>query len=216
MSLGPTAYRITDRDKEIIDALVHRVRVFSIPQIARTWWPEGSPKDASRRIELLDQAGLLHLFRAISHPEITISQPVLSWTPGQASPEFGKASYQLKSRWNQPPISIKCVIATTLAGRSFGGSGGRFPRESERTHDLHMSAIFLDYRRLHPEAIPFWRSEARILWERGGSKTEKLPDAILDFPQGPTIIEFGGAYSKSKLTRFHEYCETIETPYEVW
>ena len=61
----------------------------------------------------------------------------------------------------------------------------------------------------------FWRSEARILSDREARK-EKLPDALLDLPEGLRVIEFGGSYSKSKLEHFHAYCEEQGFPYEVW
>jgi len=79
-----------------------------------------------------------------------------------------------------------------------------------------MSAVFLRYRLAHPELIPFWKSEARILWERGGLKKEKLPDAVLELPDQRHIVEFGGAYSKTKLESFHEYCSSVGASYEVW
>ena len=79
-----------------------------------------------------------------------------------------------------------------------------------------MEAVFLHYRERSPELIQVWRSEASNLWKRGGSKNEKLPDEILDQPGAPKIIEFGGAYSKAKLEKFHDYCESTDTPYEVW
>lgn len=208
--------RMTTKDRELLDALVHRIRVLSLPQVARTWWPAGRQNEAHRRLQVLSKAGLVHLFRALSHPEIPMCRPAVSWRPNEPPPNFGAVSYRLKARWNRPPLSTLCVIATKKAGRSMGGSGGRFPRESEQTHDLHMAAVFLLHRNSSPENTSYWKSEARILWERSGSKKEKLPDAILDLPEGPRIVEFGGAYSKQKLERFHDYCESIETAYEVW
>ena len=210
------SFRRTERDQQLVEVLVHRVRVLSLQQVTRTWWAEATSKDALKRLRLLEQAGLLHLFQALSHPEISLDAPEVSWSPGQPAPNMGRASYRLGSRWNQSPVELHCAIATTLAARSFGGHGGRFPRESERTHDLHMSAVFLRYRLAHPELIPFWKSEARILWERGGLKKEKLPDAVLELPDQRHIVEFGGAYSKTKLESFHEYCSSVGASYEVW
>jgi len=79
-----------------------------------------------------------------------------------------------------------------------------------------MATVFLRYRNLHPELVCYWKSEARILWERRGSKKEKLPDAVIELPDEKRIVEFGGAYSKAKLESFHEYCQRLEVPYEVW
>jgi hypothetical protein len=209
-------FRLSERDHEILDTLTHRVRVLSLIQIARTWWPSADPRDAVRRLETLQGAGLLYLFQVLSHPEIALREPQISWQLGERPPDFGSASYRLKARWNRSPTSAWCAIATALSARSRGGHGGRFPRESEITHDIHMAAVYLRYRSHDPSCVQNWRSEARILWERGGLKNEKLPDAILDTSEGQRIIEFGGGYAKQKLERFHAYCERIATPYEVW
>lgn len=211
-----TVHAITLRDQEIIHALVHRVRVMSVAQIARTWWSEGSATDASRRLSILAATGLVHNFETLSHPELPLTEPVVTWAPGEPAPLFGQVSYRLRSRWNLAPESLRCVIATRFAGRAFGGHGGRFPRESERTHDLHMATVFLHYRKHHSELTLRWKSEARLLWERRGSKKEKLPDAVLSLPDGKRIVEFGGAYSKRKLESFHHYCRSINASYEVW
>ena len=210
------AFNMTQRDREIVESLVHRVRVFSTKQIARAWWNDAPERDILRRLDALSEAGLVTVYRALAHPELPLTGPVASWSPGQEPPAFGELSYRLKARWSQPPISTQCVIATTLAGRSNGGFGGRFPRESEQTHDIHLAGVYLGIRSRRPEVIQFWRSEARILWERRGEKREKLPDAVLDLPTGPLVIEFGGAYSKPKLEAFHDYCDENATPYEIW
>jgi hypothetical protein len=43
-----------------------------------------------------------------------------------------------------------------------------------------------------------------------------LPDAMIRTPQGSIIIEFGGAYSKSKIEHFHRFCAERNLPYELW
>jgi hypothetical protein len=128
---------------------------------------------------------------------------------------MGKVSYQLRTRWQQSPIMETCFTASAVAGRRIGGFGGRIPREKEQTHDIHLSAIFLRLHREHPEVAKLWRSEASILRDRGSSR-EKLPDAILEIPGQLKIVEFGGAYSKAKLDRFHKYWAAREIPYEIW
>jgi DNA-binding Lrp family transcriptional regulator len=207
----------TERDKEILDALVHRVRVFSLPQVARTWWREAkSPeRSALERLARLEAAGLIKLYRALAHPEITLPCPVISWRNGDDTPDFASAAYKLKSRWTEPPMTTVCVIATRLAGRHLGGSGGRVSRGSEQTHDIHLSSVFLSLRATDSNLVPRWQSEASILRSRE-EKREKLPDALLSLPGGPKVIEFGGAYPKGKLAEFHDYCELASMPYEVW
>jgi len=94
----------------------------------------------------------------------------------------------------------------------FGGHGGRYPRESEETHDIHLAAVYLRFRSIAPALASSWVSEARIKRERKTNRG-KLPDAMVDKRR---VIEFGGAYKKAKLAAFHKYCAAREFDYEVW
>src|SRR5262249_22021500 len=120
-----------------------------------------------------------------------------------------------QSRWTAAPRSVTCAVATKLAGEHFGGSGGRFPREMEQTHDVHLAAVFLYFRSQFPELVKNWISEAAILREKE-HRGEKLPDAIVQSESGSKVIEFGGAYPKEKVEAFHAYCEENSLPYELW
>jgi hypothetical protein len=213
---GATAV-LSLRDQELLDALVHRVRVFSVRQVARTWWSHTAEPEANARKRLLQlQAdGFLRLFPALARPEIPIQSPIATWNPGEDRPHFGEVSYRLKSRWTEPAAHVTCTVATARAGQHFGGSGGRLPREKEQTHDLHLSAVFLLLRNRTPDLVRFWISEAAILRNRD-DRSENLPDAILNLDTGPRLIEFGGAYSKEKLEGFHDYCSQNALPYELW
>jgi hypothetical protein len=209
--------QLTERDYELLRALTHRVRVFSIAQVARTWWG-GSPSSfqtARRRTLQLQEAGFLHAYSALSHPELDIREPALAWSPDSPDPEMGSVAYQLQERWKKPPVMNQFVIATASAGRFLGGHGGRIPREKEQSHDLHLAAVFLHYKANNPEEAIYWRSEALLLQDREDPR-EKLPDAILELDSGPRIIEFGGSYSRAKLERFHDYWAQRSTPYEIW
>ena len=112
--------------------------------------------------------------------------------------------------------SAVAVIATASAGHRMGGWGGRFPRQSEQSHDLMMGALFLYYRQLLTPAVitAQWVSEEGLRQSKQAG--EKLPDAMLRTPQGERVIEFGGAYSKEKLALFHIYCLEKAFPYELW
>jgi hypothetical protein len=209
-------FTLTRRDEEILTALTLRVRFLSLAQIARTWWSQASQPEAAAqaRIKLLRRAGLLQSFHAMAHPELALVAPIILWQPGEAVPNFGAASYQLISRWTQTVIATPSVIATSGAGNRFGGSGGRFPRQSEHTHDLHMGALFLQFRQRFPDLLPYWISEERLREEKPSG--ESLPDALLRSPERTCVIEFGGAYRKEKLLRFHESCADNFLPYEIW
>ena len=197
---------LQDDVRDILCVLTTKVRVLSVLQVARTW-PKAIP-----RLSSLETAGLLFSFTAVTHPELPMSHPVLCWTKGESLPDFGKVSYALRSRWRLPGVTTKCFIASCAAGRMFGGHGGRYPRESEETHDIHLAAVYLRFRELEPTVAKSWIYEAQIKNERK-QRRGKLPDAIVEKTR---VIEFGGAYKKEKLAAFHKFCEAKGFDYEVW
>ena len=112
-------------------------------------------------------------------------------------------------------VPTDAVIATRQATREFGGYiGGRRPRDSETTHDIHLAQVYLRLRTRQPELLSQWVSEAQQYAE-GGGKNERLPDVIIRDTGIPQfVIEFGGAYSKPKLEAFH--AASAEIPYQLW
>lgn len=209
---------LTDRDDRILWTLTHRLRVLSVRQIAQSWWDDPSSRGARSRIRQLSDAGLVEVMPTMAHPEIELTAPVLTWRPGGTEPNFGAVAYRLKSRWNQAPISTALVYATRVAVRMFGGfTGGRGPRPSEATHDLHLAQVFLLFQRANPTLAKRWCSEAEQYAE-GKGRGERLPDAIIRGRRGgeppAQIIEFGGAYSRAKLIEFHHALSAF--CYEVW
>ncbi len=210
-------FELTPKDREILEALTRRVRVFSIEQLARAWWPDSKRPTAraQARVRALNVGGFVQIQKGAAHPEIQLTAPLTSWTPNDTRPDFGALAYRLQSRWTEHPVMLTCVSATAKAARVFSGHGGRFPREVERTHDLHLTAVYLLYRRQKPEVLGGWQHEDDIRRARGRN-VERLPDVILDRALGRLAIEFGGSYGKQKLIAFHEYCEAQSLPYEVW
>jgi hypothetical protein len=112
-------------------------------------------------------------------------------------------------------VHTRCVIATAHAARRAGGYGGQRPRPAECTHDLHVSALYLELRRTVPELAATWIHEAEIFRTRPGG-VGKVPDALVRLPLGTKVIEFGGAYGAQKLAAFHRYCAQEGLPYEIW
>lgn len=214
---------LTRRDLEILEALTKRVRVFTLSQIARTWWNTSADSDsvAGSRLQRLATENLIHLERASAHPELALEIPVATWKPGDCEPNFGAISYRLQSRWSSHPVLTACVSASKLAATRFGGFGGRPPREVERTHDIHLSHVYLRYRLEHPELLSTWVYEEETKFERRLSEGkpkfgEKLPDVFLRAGADVRVVEFGGAYGKDKLAAFHGYCKERQYPYEIW
>lgn len=209
---------LTHRDIDIIKVLTTRIRVLSLNQIGEYWWASSARPDllAGRRVEQLESCGLLFAYQAMCHPLLRLESPVILWMPGQQEPEFASAAYQLQVRWCRPPILTNCVIATEEAASRFGGYGGRRPRLTEQTHDLHLAAVYLKLRQADPSAAMFWKSEAELLTSPTRSPSDRLPDALIDHPAVPRVVEFGGAYRRDKLVDFHQWCANAGYAYEVW
>ncbi|MCP5127491.1 MAG: hypothetical protein H6973_18210 [Gammaproteobacteria bacterium] len=208
--------QLTDRDREILIALTHKVRLMSLDQIARTWWGN-SPSalaTARKRLTVLS-AYALQRMKLNAHPELTLTGPLFAWQPGQATPHFGGLSYRLKKRWDQAPVPTTVYIATEKAARQFGGFGGKLRRPLQATHDLHVAQLYLQFLQTAPERAALWVSEERFAPER---RHEKLPDAVLRDATGniTLVIEFGGAYDSKHVERVHLDCVTRSLPYELW
>jgi hypothetical protein len=210
--------RLSAREAEILDALTLRVRVLSIDQLARTWW-SGSPHQtahARRAVRALERDGLVRRSMLVAHPELLLTKPVISWSPGDMPPQLSAASRALKARWSQPPQLTTVVLATPAAANFFGGFARTDPKRAEQTHDLHVSTMFLHWMRLHPGLVHDWVSEAWIHQSRPDSAGERLPDAMVRRGTDHRVMEFGGAYGTPKLEEFHAFCARRRLPYEIW
>lgn len=185
-------------------------------QVVRTWWPATKTSAAAvSRLRCLEAKNLIQICAAPAHPEIELKTPIVDWSPGDAVPDFGAISYRLHTRWREHPRRTVCISATRVAAARFVGHGGRFPREVERTHDIHVAAVYLLYRLRSPELLAGWQHEEEVRLERP-RRGERLPDVVLHTAVGPRAVEFGGSYSKARLRAFHTYCEHSSLPYEVW
>lgn len=204
-------------DEQLLWTLTHRLRLLSVPQIARTWGIGTSESAAPFRVRQLAAAGLIEMKPTMVHPELELIGPVLNWRPGDAEPDFGAVAYRLQSRWKETAVSVVLVHATRIAVQMFGGfTGGRGPRPSEATHDLHLAHVFLRLQGTDPKLARRWCSESE-LYAEGRGRNERLPDAVIRGRAGVPpirIIEFGGAYAKAKLADFHRAMSGLR--YEVW
>jgi len=209
---------LTERDRAILTALTRKVRLLTIAQIARTWW-EGSAdpeRNAKRRITELERSGLVRTISISAHPELPLPCPEFVWKPGEPEPEFAPLSYRLQSRWVLPAGVVLAVVGTKLSANLLGGKITRLPREDEQNHDVHLGALYLRFLKLFPAQAEAWLSEELIRRTRPDRRGEKLPDALVEMNGRKHVVEFGGAYSKDKLKRFHGFCRWKRYSYEIW
>lgn len=206
---------LTERDREILLALTHKVRVLSLGQIARTWWHGTSGDQARRRLAGIVAGGFLERLTVNAHPELALNEPLFEWQPGGEPPNVYALEYRLRSRFREHARPTLLYYATRRAAASFGGAGGRLKHPLQTDHDLHVSTVYLRLREIDPETAAAWVSEDLFAKER---RRQKLPDAILRDDDGGIrrVIEFAGRYDAARLKAFHADCASRGTPYELW
>ena len=69
---------LSDRDAEILKALVQNIRVLSVSQLARTWWKDSPDPESSawKRAIQLRSSGFAEAFEGFAHPELSLPGPV--------------------------------------------------------------------------------------------------------------------------------------------
>lgn len=209
---------MTDRENELCVILSHHVRILSIDQIARGWWPPN--RDARWRaraaVNRLAREKWLCPVTVLARPMLELSAPIFEWAPGDPEPAFTLLENRCQERWECPAVQTEVVVAGRRALEVFGGSTpGDVKNACQTTHDLHLAEIFLRYR----EAGLNWREQwvgedviaARWEWK-------KLPDAVLCDKGGNPVraVDFGGAYRDERLRDFHVMCATKSLSYELW
>ena len=207
---------LTQRDREILMALVLRVRLFSQRQMADHWW-NGDTANVRRRLSQLADHNLVRRISVQARSLPALESPLVRWKPGDVSPDCGRIAWQCQSRWRKRAIRPCTVwIATETAARQFGGVGrGVLKHPAQATHDLGVSAVWLRLSEIAPQWAQAWCGEDVMAHTRRG---EKLPDAfIVDSAQHVTgVIEFGGGYDAHRVTEFHEDCVSRHLPYQLW
>lgn len=209
---------LTGREKEIVSALTSKIRMLSFEVILGEWWPcsESAKTNARRRLSELVDARLLVRERAFARPLLPLAEPAFRWKPGQEAPSFGELSWAIQKRWTEPSREATVYLATRRAASIFGGKAeGRIKNLSQVTHDVHLGALYLKFRREAPTLAAGWVGEEVFAPAR---EHQKLPDAMLYDGQGRArmVIEFGGAYPTERLRAFHEDCAARGLPYELW
>jgi len=209
---------LTDRDQEILEALACKVRVFSAEQVAAAWWPDSDTAtvQATRRLGALRDAGFVECDHVPVDEMLTLTAPLFEWQPGQAAPDFDALAYQLQSRWKPcPPSIVGLYVSTPETNNIYGGPTRRKGLDrGQVSHDLHLSALFLQFRETAPEKARAWVGEDSL--PKAGYRL-KDPDAVVQFADGSElVIEFGGRYDARRIRDFHEDCVARERPYELW
>jgi hypothetical protein len=213
---------LTGREQELVQALAACIRMVTLPQVHRTWWPAtaAGERNCRRRLARLCAAGLLARGRVLAHPILSFEGgPLFRWQPGEPAPDahrLHRLSYQLQSRWTEALRPTTVYLATRRAAALFGGvADGKVRNSCQATHDLHVSEIYLHLKRTDPVLAACWVGEDILAPSRRG---QKLPDAILCDPSGRPLLvmECGGAYPFERVMAFHLDQEARSLAYELY
>lgn len=208
--------RLTDRDEEIVRSLAVYVRLLSQRQTSDHWF-EGDDSNARRRLKHLQGLGLIQKVTVRARSLPPIERPLISWQPGEATPDCGQAAYQCRQRWQLRHVrTCTAYIATKQAAQWFGGCRrGEITKDLQVTHDLGVTQVWLVLDDTAPEWADAWRGEDVMAATRF---RQKLPDGfIVDAQNRPMCaMEFGGSYDERRVRAFHEDCAERGLPYQLW
>lgn len=211
---GP--FHFTERDRELLEALSWKVRLFSQRQVADHFW-NGELANTRRRLKQLNQAGLVTKVTVQARTLPPLDTPLLSWRPDEATPNFGEIAYRCQQRWKARAIRpTSAWIITETGARAFGGIGrGELKHATQATHDLGVAAVWLRLRQVAPQWAIAWRGEDLMAESRHG---QKLPDGFIVDSDGHVawIIEFAGAYDAERVRAVHQDCVDRQLPYQLW
>ena len=208
--------RLSDRDREVVQCIVQKVRLLNQRQLAQYWW-EGDSANMRRRMSQLVEQGLVARITVQARPLPDLAQPLASWRVGDAAPDAGPIAFRCQQRWRRRAIrSCACWIATEKASQLYGGvRRGELKQPTQATHDLGVAEVWLRLRAVAPEWAEAWRSEDLLAHTRQG---EKVPDAFIvgEEEQVLWVVEFGGSYDAERVAAFHQDCAERGLSYQLW
>ena len=197
----------------LMDALTHRVRFLSLPQIARTFWPQRTQEATRKHLARLAERGWIESVSVVTHPELPLARPVFSWKPDDEPPDCAGLAYQCQRRWKEPLTSLTVWRATERMRWLRGGQ--IIPlRRAQATHDLHVGALYCNLFLESPQDAADWQGEDNLL----PLPEERLPDALITDTDGTMrrVIEFGGTCKAKRVAKLHAFGVRYEVPYELW
>lgn len=209
---------MTPRRERLFHLLCRHVRLVSESQAGRVMAIDApGTTSVSRELADLVAGDFLRRDRVIARPLGPLTEPVVSWCPGEEPPDFGALAWRLGKRWDVPPRVMPVYRAGPAARRVFGSgtcSGGL--NFAALSHDLACAEMFLAFAALWPERLAHWVGED--VRKDGLARGEKLPDVILyGADLEPYLVcEMAGSYPKARLEAFHAYVAALTLPYELW
>ncbi len=217
-----SAFSVTERDRAILLAVLHKVPVLSEAALS-CWWQDtdASRDNMGRRLWQLREAGLLarYALPVQAAPRVEL---FYHWAPGMRDPEFGTRAWQLATRWDA--IETRQTVfytATATAARRYGRTIQNPLRSTSAiAHNIGLGQVYAHFAFHHPQLAAAWVAEDVVAESRGYG--EKVVDAaVVNSSSTPALaIEFAGAsYAASngeRLRDIHHDCSERGLPYEMW
>ena len=116
----------TQRDEAVLEALVFKVRLLTVPLAANAWWGGASSAvtTARRRLQHLTNERLIEQTHVLAEPMLALTAPLFCWRPGAAGPDCDALGYALQTRWGDaPPKRVRVYVASKKAVYQYGGRG---------------------------------------------------------------------------------------------
>lgn len=217
-----TTLSLTERDRTIIRALLHKVPVLSLSALAELWPDTDAGRDnMARRVWQLEHAGLVRRYSLSVQSAPTVSL-FYHWEPGLPEPDFGAAAWALSKRWAAlEPRRVAFVTATATAATRYGVTIRNPLRSTSAVaHNVGLGQVYMHYLVHEPLLASAWVAEEVIAASRAYG--QKVVDAcVVDSTSTPALaVEFAGSsYAASngeRLRDIHHDCSGRGLPYEMW
>ena len=209
---------MTPREEEILSVVTNCVRAITVDQVARTWWTPTAwgRSRAKSMIQSLSREGWLQMQQALARPVSELVAPLVTWYPHENEPDFLTLSRFLHRRAKAAAQLAEIAFATSKSTALFGRGSVPKIKLTQMTHDLHVTEIFLNYRR-HGLTSDRWVGEDNFpfTWP-----VQQRPDAALQNVSGSIYraVEYGGDYSLERLQELHSAFSSPpnQLAYEIW
>ena len=196
-------------EADIVRTLAGDLRMVTLEQAARFWWPgqKRALRSARESVEALCEAGWLNVHTVLSRPVEELDSPLLIWQPNNPDPDFSSLSRILHQRAR---AAARLTRVITVGPRVRHRAAIKL---TQVTHDLHVAEVWWHYRR--SAAGIRWISEDQLTsdWRKGA-----LPDAVLQDHNGHILraVEYGGDYPVDRLEKLHSQLAQNNLAYEIW
>jgi hypothetical protein len=210
------AMTVTERDLDLLETLTRRVRILTLQQMIRIWWPKARSRHTpERRLKLLVRLGWIerHVINAHRLPERLV--PLIAWEPGAHDPDPQRISNELHVRTSQPARPTEVYVPSSMAACLLGSAACGLAPLERRDHDLTLAAVYIHYRKAYPSLASRWTAQHAL--PNAGLPT-KRPDAVLCADDGRImrVVHSAGRWSPAQVQQFHQYWQRLYLAYELW